>query len=59
MTSEVGDVSERTLLSRLDQLEPIETLSALDAPNLLTGSLLRAAKDALTYRDRPTYGSAT
>lgn len=53
------DVSERALLNRVDGLDPIDTLSALDALNLLTGSLLRAAKDVLTHLDRPTYGSAS
>ncbi|MGY3056149.1 hypothetical protein ACVWZD_000393 [Streptomyces sp. TE3672] len=52
------DARERTLLDRLHDLEPAEALSALDELNLLTGPLLRAAKDALTYLDRRTYGSA-
>ncbi|MFC8021638.1 hypothetical protein [[Kitasatospora] papulosa] len=47
------------LLARLDELEPAETLNALDELGLLTGSLLRAAKDALTHLDRRTYRSKT
>ncbi|MFJ5951352.1 hypothetical protein [Streptomyces noursei] len=53
-----ADASDRSLLARLDVLEPAEALSALDELDLLTGSLLRAAKDALTYLDRRTYGPA-
>ncbi|MCQ1577231.1 hypothetical protein [Streptomyces parvus] len=54
-----SDASDGPLLARLDELEPAEALCALDELDLLTGSLLRAAKDALTYLDRRTYGSAT
>ncbi|MEV4868560.1 hypothetical protein [Streptomyces syringium] len=53
-----ADDSNGSLLARLDELEPAEALCALDELDLLTGSLLRAAKDALTYLDRRTYGSA-
>lgn len=53
-----ADASDGSLLARLDELEPAEALSTLDELDLLTGSLLRAAKDALTYLDRRTYGSA-
>ncbi|MFI5864585.1 hypothetical protein [Streptomyces sp. NPDC051546] len=54
-----ADASDDTLLARLDELAPAETLRALDELDLLTGSLLRAAKDALTYLDRRTYGQST
>ncbi|MFF8478680.1 hypothetical protein [Streptomyces sp. NPDC015414] len=51
--------SDTSLLARLDELEPTQALRALDELDLLTSSLLRAAKDALTYLDRCTYRSAT
>lgn len=51
-----ADASERTLLSRLGELEPAEALTKLDELGLLTGSLLRAATDVLTHLDRRTYG---
>jgi hypothetical protein len=54
-----ADASDGPLLARLDELEPAETLNALDELGLLTGSLLRAAKEALTYLDRHTYRSTT
>lgn len=53
------DASDSSLLARLDELEPAETLNALDELGLLTGSLLRAAKDALTHLDPRTYRSTT
>ncbi|MEU6290216.1 hypothetical protein [Streptomyces sp. NPDC046988] len=54
-----ADASDGALLGRLDELEPTETLNALDELGLLTGSLLRAAKDALTHLDPRTYRSPT
>ncbi|MEU1076309.1 MULTISPECIES: hypothetical protein [unclassified Streptomyces] len=54
-----ADASDGSLLARLDELEPAEALNALDELGLLTGSLLRAAKDALTFLDRRTYRSTT
>ncbi|MGW3387323.1 hypothetical protein [Streptomyces cinereoruber] len=53
------NASDGSLLGRLDELEPAETLNALDELDLLTGALLRAAKDALTYLDPRTYRSTT
>ncbi|MFC9284572.1 hypothetical protein [Streptomyces collinus] len=53
-----ADTGETFLLARLDELAPAQALRALDEFDVLTGSLLRAAKEALTYLDRHTYGSA-
>ncbi|MFD6329165.1 hypothetical protein ACFWGI_06250 [Streptomyces niveus] len=51
-----ADANERRVLNGLGELEPAEVLSRLDELGLLTGSLLRAAKDVLTHLDRRTYG---
>ena len=52
---EHADASNSPLLAGLDELEPAETLNALDELGLLSGPLLRAAEDVLTYLDRRTY----
>ncbi|MDX2591908.1 hypothetical protein PV343_06400, partial [Streptomyces sp. WI03-4A] len=50
-----AETSDTSLLARLDELEWAQALRALDELDVLTGSLLRAVKEALTYLDRRTY----